>query len=341
MNSVDLQNIKGDTALHLSIRKLNFDLALRLIEVGADLNIQNKMGFTFLDMCYNVYDQMVEKIIGSDNNFDVFISNMNLMNIVINKIKKDNIIERKYANGDTLLIMASCAEHNNKIDLVEKLIIEGADVCKMNIYGKNVITNIFNLCKINARDICGSTLGCLTTGSAGIFIGRMGGMEEMSNHGLYVKRKAIKIIENIKNMLINIDFSTTDEIVDNIFEYIKITNSYDILSKKYLNNKYINYVNINKETILMKSVQNNSENIKILCDCGCDITMQNNNGDTAFMIAIETNNKNNIDVLFDLHLKIDTRGALKQDIVDDMGNIRSVFPYTEGFGTLNIVCDYL
>ncbi len=61
---LDLRNNEGDTALHISVRKGNFEISYMLADAGADCQIANNEGETAAEMIENGYREELKKRIG-------------------------------------------------------------------------------------------------------------------------------------------------------------------------------------------------------------------------------------------------------------------------------------
>lgn len=140
---------KGKTLLMYLVKKNNQSLAKKLIELGADLDIQDSRGDTALN--YAIYDlnrEMVELLLSAGANPDIYNDNGNTsLHCAIRKRRKDiNIIRllieyvvdidtQTIYEGETALMMAVYREEGR---ICRLLIDNGADLDTSNHLGRTV-----------------------------------------------------------------------------------------------------------------------------------------------------------------------------------------------------------
>ncbi len=59
IRNVDIKDKKGLTPLHIAIERQGFDNIIKLIEMGADINIRNELGETALEHCVRRYNYCI------------------------------------------------------------------------------------------------------------------------------------------------------------------------------------------------------------------------------------------------------------------------------------------
>ena len=127
---VNAQDKQGFTALMIASKEGNIEIAKLLIEEGANVNAEDEMGFTALMLASrNGHIAIVKLLIesGADINAKVRLVSYHTESVSIwGSIFGGGEIRRYYINPSTALMAASSEGHT---EIVKLLIESGADVC--------------------------------------------------------------------------------------------------------------------------------------------------------------------------------------------------------------------
>jgi ankyrin repeat protein len=354
LSFLNKQNNNGNTALMKAIESNNKEIAELLISKGCDLNLKNEYGNTALIIAIRYAEMEIAQLL----------------------IDKGCDLDLQNNEGNTALMIS--AEYGNK-EIAELLISNGCDLDLKNDYGYTALIFAIDNGKMKIAQLLidkGCDLNLQTEYN-------YTALNILNEKGYTLKNGIIskKIKNNIENKNINLSkYENKKNILSNILQKYK---PIDILFAAIKYKKYIvaneiikdksidlNIRNIYGNTPLMYAIKVSQNKkiinlniskrffkyiteydiIKLLIDSGCNLDIQNNEGNTALMIAIKDNKKTDIVKLLidsgcDLNLENKDKVVYKnkdQDIEFEFegGNTAlSLAIQNKRFNTINMLLD--
>ncbi|KAF5306570.1 hypothetical protein FQR65_LT07297 [Abscondita terminalis] len=243
---INAQNADGETALVLSFKNQNFDVARFLIEAGADVNATNTFPFHFL--CKFGKLELVKRIRS-------MVNDINLQN----------------ADGETALHFSL---KNENFDVASFLIDEGADV---NLCNGVDMTPFLEVCKIGHYEIVKKIRPKMTQ----INFQKRDGETALHLSLKHQKRDvATFLIDEGADVNLSNNFGETSLFYACRFGDIELVKKI----RKFVSD--VNLKNMDGDTVLGLSIRNeNFEMAKFLNDENADVNVSNNTGMTPFLYA--------------------------------------------------------
>ena len=292
--NLNLQDKAGNTPLMISILKGRIDIARLLIESGCYLNLQNSRDYTALMFAVGFNEINTTKLL--------IESGCNL-----NKRNKDKdtalMIAIKYKNIEIAQLLIN-KSNNNKNDVLKLLDEKGYTLKNGIIFDKiiniNLSQNKNGIALKNKNEDKKSLL------FAAIKYKKYIVATEIIQYyifDLYIRdidgntplMYSIKVSEN-KSMINKISFFSSNE-----YKLIKLLINRDSNLINRGRGSNLNVQNNEGNTALMIAIKDNKKRdiIKLLIDSGCDLNIQNNKNKSALYLAIEGKRFNTINMLLD------------------------------------------
>jgi len=123
----DLHHKIANHALFEGLKLGDQDICVEAVDEGAELDIENGIGWNALILfVYHGYERIVKRMM-------TYISNVNHTY----NINKDDVISHQENDGWTALMFAAS---NGRLDIVQVLIANGADINQLNFKGESALT---------------------------------------------------------------------------------------------------------------------------------------------------------------------------------------------------------
>jgi ankyrin repeat protein len=320
--NLNLQDKAGNTPLMISILRWRVDIARLLIENDCDLNLQNSRDYTALMFAVGFNDINTTKLLIENERCD------------LNKKNKDKdtalMIAIKYKNIEIAQLLIN-KSNNNKNDVLKLLDEKGYTLKNGIIFDKiiniNLSQNKNGIALKNKNEDKKSLL------FAAIKYKKYIVATEIIQYyifDLYIRNidgntplmYSIKVSEN-KSTINKISFFSSNE-----YKLIKLLINRDsnlIINRRRGSN--LNVQNNEGNTALMIAIKDNKKTdiIKLLIDSGCNLDIQNNDNESALYLAIQGKHFNTINMLLDKGCYFDeSHISLLRQIHNDSGskNIR-------------------